>query len=230
MTKHPEITHPKTTYTDEAIPVEETLSEQGRDNAGLPMVDTSAMVRDSHLGRWTEVAARAQLVECTLGDYSYVMNDSDLMYTTVGRFCSIASNVRINPSNHPMWRATQHHFTYRASFYGFGEDDAWLFDWRRQSAVTLGHDVWVGHGAIILPGNTVGTGAVVAAGAVVTRDVPDYTIVAGVPARPLRLRFPADVQDALKRIAWWDWEHERIGQALEDFRGADIRDFIAKYA
>ncbi|MFV0348183.1 MAG: chloramphenicol acetyltransferase [Halodesulfovibrio sp.] len=202
---------------------------QGPDGQGQPQIAESAMVRDSHLGRWTEVADRAQLVECRIGDYSYVMNDSDLMYTTVGKFCSIASHVRINPSNHPMWRATQHHFTYRASFYGFGEDEPWLFDWRKQSPVTLGHDVWVGHGAIILPGNTIGTGAVVAAGAVVTKDVPDYTIVAGVPAKPIRQRFPQDIQQALKRIAWWDWDHERIGAALNDFRAADVREFVRRY-
>ncbi len=196
---------------------------------GMPLVAQDAMVRDSVLGRWTEIAARAQLVECVIGDYSYVMNDSDCMYTTLGRFCSIAAHVRINPSNHPMWRATQHHVTYRSAFYGFGGDDAALFDWRRESPVVLGHDVWVGHGAIILPGNTVGTGAVVAAGAVVTRDVPAYTIVAGVPARPIRKRFSDEVQAALARIAWWDWDHARIGAALEDFRAPDIRQFIEKY-
>lgn len=200
------------------------------ETGGAPKIAASAVIEGCGIGRWTEVAERAQLVECVLGDYSYVMNDSDIMYTTVGKFCSIASHVRVNPGNHPMWRASQHHFTYRSSFYGFGEDDAELFDWRRKSPVTVGHDVWIGHGAIILPGKTVGTGAVVAAGAVVTKDVPAYTIVAGVPAKPLRMRFPESVQQALLDLAWWDWEHERIGEALMDFRSLDIETFLGKYA
>ena len=124
------------------------------------------------------------LTEVTLDDYSYVVNDSQIIYTTIGKFCSIAAMTRINPGNHPMQRATQAHFTYRASAYFPGEaDDAEFFAWRRAHHVQIGHDVWIGHGAIILPGRNVGTGAVIAAGAIVTKDVPAYAIVAGNPAR-----------------------------------------------
>ncbi|MFO7595372.1 MAG: chloramphenicol acetyltransferase, partial [Desulfocurvibacter africanus] len=178
----------------------------------------------------TEIRARSQLVECAIGDYSYVMNDCDLMYTRVGKFCSIASHVRLNPSNHPMWRPTLHHFTYRSTKYGFGgEDDEELFAWRKDHAVDLGHDVWIGHAAIVLPGVSIGTGAIVGAGAVVTKDVPQYAVAVGVPAKPLKERFPPKVQEALLRIAWWDWPHEKLGQALEDFRTKDVREFIAKH-
>ena len=97
-----------------------------------------------------------------------------------------------------MDRVTQHHMTYRRVQYGFGEtDDDDFFDWRRDHKVTVGHDVWIGHGAILLPGVTVGTGAVIGAGAVVTKDVEPYTIAVGVPARPLRRRFPEDVVEEL---------------------------------
>ncbi len=124
-----------------------------------------------------------------MDDYSYVVNDSQITYTTIGKFCSIAAMTRINPGNHPMQRATQAHFTYRASAYFPGEsDDAEFFAWRREHHVHIGHDVWIGHGAIILPGRNVGTGAVIAAGAIVTKDVPAYTIVAGNPARPIKRR------------------------------------------
>lgn len=79
--------------------------------------------------------------------------------------------MRINPGNHPMWRPTQHHMTYRRIAYGFDErDDTELFQWRRDAKVTVGHDVWMGHGAIVLAGVTIGTGAVIAAGAVVSRE------------------------------------------------------------
>jgi hypothetical protein len=97
-----------------------------------------------------------------------------------------------------MHRATQAHFTYRASAYFPGEsDDADFFAWRREHHCTIGHDVWLGHGAIVLPGRNIGTGAVIAAGAIVTKDVAPYTIVAGNPARPVRRRFSEGVEDGL---------------------------------
>ena len=88
-----------------------------------------------------------------MDDYSYVVNDAQITYTTIGKFCSIAAMTRINPGNHPMQRASQAHFTYRASAYFPGEsDDAEFFAWRREHHVHIGHDVWIGHGAIVLPG------------------------------------------------------------------------------
>ena len=123
-----------------------------------PLVDPTADVHDSKLGAYTQVGARTKLLEVTLDDYSYVVNDSDIAYTTFGKFCSIAAMTRINPGNHPMHRATQSHVTYQASAYFPGEqDEAQFFAWRRAHPVVVGHDVWVGHGAIILPGRTIGT-------------------------------------------------------------------------
>ena len=165
-----------------------------------------------------------------MNDYSYVVNDSQITYTTIGKFCSIAAMTRINPGNHPMHRASQAHFTYRASAYFPGEsDEAEFFEWRRRHHVRIGHDVWVGHGAVILPGRSVGTGAVVAAGAIVTKDVPAYTIVAGNPARPVRRRFSEDIAKRLAELAWWDWDHETLRGALPDFRKLVVEDFLAKY-
>ncbi len=195
-----------------------------------PWVDPTAVVVDSELGPWTAVHARTQMTETALGAYSYVMEDCDVIYAAVGRFCSIASRVRLNPGNHPLHRAAAHHFTYRSLAYGLGEDDdAAFFDWRRAHPVTLGHDVWIGHGATVMPGVTIGTGAAVGAGAVVTKDVAPYTVVAGVPAKPLRRRFTPEVEAAMLRIRWWDWEHERLRAALADFRALDGASFAAKY-
>jgi len=195
-----------------------------------PLIHPDADVRDSRLGAYTEVGARTQLLGVTLGDYSYIVNDGEIAYTTIGKFCSIAAMARINPGNHPMQRASQSHFTYRASAYFPGEaDEEAFFAWRQAHPVTIGHDVWIGHGAIILPGRTIGTGAVVGAGAVVTRDVPDYAVVAGNPARILRPRFPNDVARRLKQLAWWDWRHDALRAALPDFRRLPVEDFLAKY-
>jgi phosphonate metabolism protein (transferase hexapeptide repeat family) len=165
-----------------------------------------------------------------MDDYSYVVNDAQITYTTIGKFCSIAAMTRINPGNHPMHRASQAHFTYRASAYFPGEsDEAEFFAWRRQHRVHIGHDVWIGHGAIVLPGRSVGTGAVVAAGAIVTKDVPAYTIVAGNPARPIKRRFPEAITSRLAELGWWDWDHATLRSALPDFRKLDVGEFLAKY-
>ena len=200
-------------------------------NLGLePSIHPTASVRNSTLGRFTEVGAFTQVTETSMGDYSYVVQGSEIIYSSIGKFCSIAAYTRINPGNHPMERASQAHFTYRASAYFKGaEDDADFFEWRRSHAVTIGHDVWIGHGAIILPGRTIGTGAVIAAGAVVTKDVAPYTIVVGSPAKPLRRRFTERQEERLMAVAWWDWEHDALQAALPDFQKLPIDGFLDKY-
>lgn len=195
-----------------------------------PAVDPSATLSGATFGAYCEVGARTILQDVSMGDYSYVVNDAQITYTTIGKFVSIAAMTRINPGNHPMHRATQAHFTYRASAYFPGEaDDAEFFAWRRQHHVTIGHDVWIGHGAIVLPGRNIGNGAVIAAGAIVTKDVPPYAIVAGNPARIIRPRFPQDIAEQLAELAWWDWDHETLRQALPDFRKLAVQDFLSKY-
>lgn len=196
----------------------------------IPSVHATADIRDCVLGAYTEVGARTRLLEVELSDYSYIVNDSDVAYAKFGKFCSVAAMTRINPGNHPMERASQAHFTYRASAYFHGEvDEDSFFAWRRSHRVTIGHDVWIGHGAIVLPGRNVGDGAVIAAGAVVTKDVRPYAIVAGNPARVIRQRFPDEIAARLRHLAWWDWSHERLHGALPDFRRLSVEDFLDKH-
>ena len=193
-----------------------------------PTIASTAVVRESLLGKWTAIGAQTSLEESSLDDYSYIDHHSILIYTDVGKFSNIASMVRINPGFHPLERPVMHHFTYRSKQYQLAEhDDETFFNWRAIQRVTIGHDTWIGHGAVIMPGITIGNGAVVGSNAVVTKDIPPYAIAVGAPAKVIRFRFPQTISDSLERIAWWEWDHQLLGQRLEDFK--DLRMFILKY-
>ncbi|THF49002.1 DapH/DapD/GlmU-related protein [Allorhizobium terrae] len=195
-----------------------------------PYIHETASVNNSTLGRYTEVSERCRLDEVEMGDYSYVMQDGAIWCATIGKFANIAASVRINATNHPTWRATLHHFTYRAADYFDGADmEEDFFAWRRENRVVIGHDVWIGHGATILPGVTIGNGAVIGAGAVVSKSVEPYTIVGGVPSKPIKPRFAPEIAQGMEALAWWDWSHEQLFKALSDFRTLSGEDFLKKY-
>ena len=182
------------------------------------------------LGRFSEIKERVQFIESELGDYSYVERHSEAIYTQIGKFTAIASDVRLNALEHPIERVSQHKITYRANEYFLGAKlDSAFRERRRSQRVAIGHDVWIGHGAIVMPGVRIGHGAVVAAGAVVTKDVDVYAIVAGVPARFVRWRFEPKISERIIALGWWDWDHERLAAAIGDMRELSAAEFVAKY-
>jgi phosphonate metabolism protein (transferase hexapeptide repeat family) len=193
-----------------------------------PTLHDPVSITESELGDWTELRQQARLNESAVGNYSYLMERVQLDYTILGKFCSVAAAARLGPANHPIERPTAHHFTYRAAIYELGTDDESIFARRADQPVEVGHDVWIGHGAVVLPGVTVGNGAVVGAGAVVAEDVAPYTVVAGVPAEPVRRRFPEDVAARIEATGWWHWDHATLAERLDAFR--DLDTFLSRHA
>jgi phosphonate metabolism protein (transferase hexapeptide repeat family) len=194
-----------------------------------PFVREGCEVLGSRLGSWTDIGERNQLENAEVGDYSYTGPYCFLQNCVVGKFANIAAAVRIGPTRHPMERPTLHHFTYRSAMYGFSDrDDEGFFSWRSRQVARVGHDTWIGHGAVVMPGVSVGNGAVVGSLSVVTRDVPAYSIAVGSPARVIKLRFPEELSRRLERIAWWDWDHDTLRERLGDFRG-DAAEFARRY-
>ena len=129
-----------------------------------------------------------------------------------------------------MERISQHKITYRPNeYFANAKLDKEFREERIAARVEIGHDVWIGHGAIIKPEVTVGIGAIVASGAVVTKDIAPFMIVAGCPATPIRARFSQDVIDRLLALSWWDWGHAELRAALDDFRSLKAEAFLEKY-
>jgi len=195
-----------------------------------PRIHTTAELKSCRLGRHVVIGERVLLREVTVGDYSYFERHGEAIYTQIGKFCSIAANVRINALEHPMERVTTHKITYRPNEYFkfFGIDQGFR-ERRRAKPVIIGNDVWIGHGAVIMPGVKVGDGAVVGANAVVTRDVAAYSIVAGAPARRLRDRFPPQVVIRLSTLGWWNWPAEKLAEALADMQALDVEAFLDRW-
>jgi phosphonate metabolism protein (transferase hexapeptide repeat family) len=195
-----------------------------------PTVQDGCTLTCATLGRWVEIGAGTRVAHSTFGDYSYCDRFCDIANAEIGKHANIASAVRIGATDHPLDRASLHHFMYRsASYWDDAEDDADWFARRRARRTAIGHDTWIGHAAMVKPQATVGHGAVVAAGAIVTKDVAPYTIVAGVPAVKVRDRQPPAIAERLIALAWWDWSHARLRETLLDFRNLKAEAFLEKY-
>ena len=153
--------------------------------------------------------------------YHYPINRDKLI---IGKFCSIACGAKFifNSANHSLSSLSSYPFPIF-----FEEWDLDIKDitkaWDNKGDIVIGNDVWIGYEAVILAGVTIGDGAVIGARAVVTKDIPPYTIVGGVPARPIRKRFSEEITDSLLKIKWWDWPKERIRKHISDIQSGNIK-------
>ena len=156
--------------------------------------------------------------KCVLHHYDFI---GDRL--VIGRFTAIAEGARfiMNGANHAMSGFS----TYPFNIFGHGWEKGFdISTWERElrGDTVVGNDVWIGMEAIVMPGVIIGDGAIVAARAVVTKDVPPYAIVAGNPARPVKMRFDKRTVRRLLAVAWWNWPAEKITRNLDAIRGADI--------
>ena len=162
----------------------------------------------------SRIDARIMMRDGFIGAYSYVREGARVgpWVSSIGRYCSIAPGVAIGDGDHPLDWLSTHPFQKGASFWFDGEVPKSFHRAPRPSRprTLIGNDVWIGANAILLPDRLVGDGAVIAAGAVVTRDVPPYAVVAGVPARIIRYRFPPDIIRQLQELRWWRFSADAL--------------------
>ncbi len=151
--------------------------------------------------------------------YHYPINGDRL---TIGKFCSIACGAKflMTSANHAMSSLSTYVFPIFPEEWDHGMPVTEAWDRRRD--IVVGNDVWIGYEAVILSGVTIGDGAIIAARSVVTKDVPPYTIVGGVPAKPIRRRFDQETIDALLGLRWWDWPLEKLSQNLRAIQSGDL--------
>lgn len=189
------------------------------------MVKEDASVSDSIIQSGTAIYTRTVLSNVELGAYSYCSRDSIIADVKIGKFCSIASHVFMGLGTHPTNMVSTHpiFFSTRKQCGETWSDKDYV---EELPSITIGSDVWIGCRAYIKGGVTIGNGAIVGAGAVVTKDVPPYAVVGGVPARILKYRFPKEIRDELNSIAWWDFPAIKLKEAQKYFVKEDVKAFI----
>jgi len=177
----------------------------------------------------------AECCECEIGRYSYIQSYSKLLRTKVGRFCSIADNVRSGFGQHPISMVSTFPSFYQNTSNILKHtiyEGSCKFDLYKKSnvdnrfIVTIGNDVWVGSHVLIMDGISIGDGAIIGAGAVVTKNIEPYAIYAGVPAKFIRYRFSKEIREKLLSIQWWNKDDDWIRSNCELFE--NVEEFIYK--
>lgn len=172
---------------------------------------------DSRISKKSRIYRFVKILGSEVGDFTYIGPHSWLVSATVGKFCSVAPNCKIGLASHSLdFLSTSPIFTEVKNGTGYSWSEKNFFN--PSTPVIVGNDVWIGERALIMGGVKIGNGAVIGAGAIVTKDVPAYAIVAGVPAKIIRYRFPQEQILALEQQQWWNLSEEQLRERIKDFQ------------
>lgn len=220
------------TMIDDSASVADTILGDGVRIYGGASVSHSKLMAGVSVGNDTNIARcvlgggvavnrRSYVNDSQIGDFSYVGINATIGFSKVGKFCSIAHNVYIGGFDHEYTKVTtMPMFRFKQMVAGERPIPAY------KEFCHVGNDVWIAAGAQILHKASVGDGAIIGAGAVVTKDVPPYAIVAGVPARIIKYRFTPEVIDRLLKIRWWDWPKHLIDENVEWMINSDVNEKV----
>ena len=175
-----------------------------RRNNPTAIIHPHAVVEGTDLGRSVFLDEGVWIYQCKIGDYSYVVDGARVAHTKMGRFCSVAPRAYVGLPQHPARTFVSSHPIFYQYLPSRGQDFAGRDYFSGFSLTEVGHDVWIGAGAMVKGGIKIGHGAIIGAGAVVTHDVPAFAICAGVPARVIRYRFSPRQIEFLLSFEWWN--------------------------
>lgn len=173
-----------------------------------------AVLSGAVLNAYSRIALGASVQDSLVGEYSAIGRYTKVAKAEIGKFCAISWDCTINAISHSHENLTISAFPYVPYVGGFVDKRSQTY-----KKVLIGNDVWIGANSVIMPGVTIGDGAVIGAGAVVTKDVPAYAIVVGVPAKIAKYRFSDEVIRKLLEIKWWDLDRDVIKKNIHLFQG-----------
>jgi acetyltransferase-like isoleucine patch superfamily enzyme len=179
-----------------------------------------SIFKKSIFGTNVIVSSNCEIVNTTIDNFSYVSKNTIILYSDIGKFCSIASGVKINLPNHPINFISTHPIFYSRIYKKFNKIE--ISKYNESNRVTIGNDVWIGENSIILTGVKIGNGAVIASGAIVNKDVPDYAVVGGVPAKLIKYRFTKEEISLLLTNKWWNSSLNIILSNLDKFTSTKL--------
>ncbi len=171
---------------------------------------------DTIIGKHTHIYENSIINHSKIGDYTYISRNALIQNTTIGNYCSISNDLLCGLGNHPLSG-----FSTSPLFYKINNPLKLKIvnrnsDFQDYKPIEIGNDVWIGARVVILDGVKIGNGAVIATGAVVTKDVPPYAIMGGVPAKLIRHRLSHEIQEKLSKLEWWEKEPNEVCQMIAD--------------
>ena len=173
--------------------------------------------KNSKFTPYTHILSGAKLNNVSVGKYSRIGVNCQVTNATIGNFTAIGKNTVITVGQHPTNYLTSHSIFYKKGNWGWHGDWIAPIDFNSNQKVNIGNDVWIGRQCIIMDGVTIGNGAIIATGAVVTKDVPPFAIVGGVPAKIIKYKYSQEMIELLEKIQWWNLPDEEITKIIDLF-------------